>query len=331
MKTNKILGGFLLLGSLLFTGFTNVTTYRPTSINEYNGSFQETVIAHAGGYANGTTEDYLNCYECVIDNYNLGTRFFEIDFRFSTDGKLIATHNYENTDDQKMTFNDFKNYRIDVEDSTKTFTTLTVERLVYIMKTKPSAYFFIDTKDDNKTPIIDKLVLELNDYTTDLEYASIIKRIVPYVFSEEDYYYYKARGYAFQQYAFTRYNNVLFNVFNFASERQYILNFMDEKTDINIFVAAEPGSFTQNKAITKEFIEDLMELNYKVYLYNSSGDKPLDNVTLSEFEGLGVTGIISDGFTVKDMKNIYGYVEGGSGGTCSGTLCPSKDITYALC
>ncbi len=50
-------------------------------------------IAHAGGGINGIT--YTNSYEALDLNYGLGFRYFEIDFTYTTDQKLICLHDWK--------------------------------------------------------------------------------------------------------------------------------------------------------------------------------------------------------------------------------------------
>lgn len=52
-----------------------------------------TVIAHAAGAINGNA--VTNSKEALLANIALGTRFFEIDFSPTSDGKLAATHDWD--------------------------------------------------------------------------------------------------------------------------------------------------------------------------------------------------------------------------------------------
>lgn len=53
------------------------------------------LIAHAGGALNG--RQYLNSLEALTHNYALGHRVFELDFGWTSDGQLVAIHDWEST------------------------------------------------------------------------------------------------------------------------------------------------------------------------------------------------------------------------------------------
>lgn len=53
------------------------------------------LIAHAGGIIN--ERSYTNSLEALNHNYGKGHRFFEVDFSWTTDGELVAIHDWEST------------------------------------------------------------------------------------------------------------------------------------------------------------------------------------------------------------------------------------------
>ena len=61
---------------------------------DFNTNF---VVAHAGGAieVDGKELNYLNCLEGFYKYYFEGTRLFEFDLVFSSDGRLIGTHQFE--------------------------------------------------------------------------------------------------------------------------------------------------------------------------------------------------------------------------------------------
>ena len=54
---------------------------------------QPQLIAHAGGGINGLT--YMNSLEAIDLNYSLGLRYFEIDFSWTNDDRLVCIHDWK--------------------------------------------------------------------------------------------------------------------------------------------------------------------------------------------------------------------------------------------
>ena len=75
-------------------------------VHEWTTAFTP-LIAHAGGGYRTAEKDskYTNSLDAVIQNYDLGHRVFEIDFRLTSDRELAAIHTWkdENGENKKMT------------------------------------------------------------------------------------------------------------------------------------------------------------------------------------------------------------------------------------
>jgi lipoteichoic acid synthase len=56
------------------------------------------LIAHAGGAVRG--QIYTNSLDALDEHYNQGYRVFELDFDWTTDGKLVLVHDWEQTSKQ---------------------------------------------------------------------------------------------------------------------------------------------------------------------------------------------------------------------------------------
>ncbi len=59
---------------------------------------KEKTVIHAAGYVqvDGVEYDYTNTYDALVNCYDAGNRVVEIDFKFTSDGKLVCAH--EGTD-----------------------------------------------------------------------------------------------------------------------------------------------------------------------------------------------------------------------------------------
>lgn len=117
------------------------------SANEFN----PLRIAHAGGGLGKVT--YTNSYEALDDNYRKGFEYFELDFVFTKDDKLICLHDwksnfkrtfgFETTD--KLSLAEFEAL---VEKNTR-FTNCTLAGLATWMENNPKAYLITDVKEKN--------------------------------------------------------------------------------------------------------------------------------------------------------------------------------------
>jgi hypothetical protein len=113
--------------------------------------FEALRIAHAGGGINGTT--YTNSYEALNDNMEKGFLYFELDFIFTSDDKLVCLldweYNFEKLfgfkTSEKLTLKEFEQL---VNDRSK-FTLCTLDGLALWMKENPSAYIVTDMKESN--------------------------------------------------------------------------------------------------------------------------------------------------------------------------------------
>lgn len=197
MKLKKIIS--LLLISIMIVSGCSVN--KPQETEEFvtyeMDSIYRRVIAHAMGGMGGKT--YLNCYECFHYHYTRGMKYFEIDFRFSTDNKLIGTHMFEYMDGN-MTYQEYKDFRIEV--GRDLYRGFVVADMIELLTNYNDIYFVIDTKEDAKASVIEAIVNEFK--TTKKE--RYLKRIVPYVYKISQYAEFEAL-YSFDEYIFTAYQN----------------------------------------------------------------------------------------------------------------------------
>lgn len=112
------------------------------------------VIVHALGEIEGIT--YTNSKEALENSYQEGVRFFECDFSMTSDGQLVACHDWEFwdswfPDDERMVGG---NYIPDLDEFMNAkvrgcFTALSGENLILFMKEHSDVYIITDTKDAN--------------------------------------------------------------------------------------------------------------------------------------------------------------------------------------
>lgn len=146
------------------------------------------VIAHAlGGIDN---IDYTNSYEALVNNYNLGTRVFETDISYTSDGYMVLLHewNQYHKDYGIGEKNGWSEENIFYFRNNKIFgkyTTMTFDDLLYIMDVIDDLYIVIDSKTfdlESTVSIYDEIIKKINDINPEL-----LKRIIPQAYTPEIY------------------------------------------------------------------------------------------------------------------------------------------------
>jgi glycerophosphoryl diester phosphodiesterase len=119
-------------------------------INPNINKLNPKMIAHAGGGIDNET--YTNSYEALNLNYSKGFKYFEIDFSFTKDQKLVCLHDWE-----KDFINSFKsNLKTPVLLSTfkelnnsYAYTKCELTGLIKWMDKNKDAFIITDVKEDN--------------------------------------------------------------------------------------------------------------------------------------------------------------------------------------
>jgi len=109
----------------------------------------ERAIVHGAGYiANerGEVYDYTNSLDALTNSYNMGNRIVEMDFLWTTDGKMVCAHENEIfargiDTDKPLTEKEFL-----AKKSYGSFTTMNVEMLADFMREHPDLYIVTDFK-----------------------------------------------------------------------------------------------------------------------------------------------------------------------------------------
>jgi len=145
------------------------------------------LIAHAGGAVNQQT--YTNSLEALDANYAKGFRFFEIDFSWTSDGEMVAIHDWEAAFRKKFIVPE--EIRVPTEAqfiALKThsgLTQLSLEGVLTWAKCKGDAFIITDVKDEN--------LKALRKISRDFE--GVEKIIIPQVYSYGEYDEVKRLGY----------------------------------------------------------------------------------------------------------------------------------------
>jgi len=106
------------------------------------------LVAHAGGAVRGLT--YTNSREALDESYAKGYRVFELDFNWTTDGRLVLVHDWAQTSSQfGMPPHVFTYYEYIESMRRDGLHQLTFEQLQEWMLNHSDALIVTDTKDSN--------------------------------------------------------------------------------------------------------------------------------------------------------------------------------------
>ena len=112
------------------------------------------VVAHAMGAVDGRFE--TNSLDAFLQSYAAGQRVFEVDLQFTSDGRLVARHDW----DQTSYYNLEQTYAevLDWETFKSTpiaffYTPLDAEDLVALMRMYPDIYLVTDSKDTGEETV----------------------------------------------------------------------------------------------------------------------------------------------------------------------------------
>lgn len=136
-------------------------------------------IAHAGGALNGLT--YSNSLEALRRNYELGFRYFEIDFSETSDGHLVCMHDWDERftqafgGDRTMRLS-FAEFNLLIKERGR-YTPCTLSSLNQWMQEFPDALIVTDVKGDNLAAL-NLLIEALPDAK---------ERVIPQIYQPENF------------------------------------------------------------------------------------------------------------------------------------------------
>ncbi len=138
------------------------------------------LIAHAFGEIEGFA--YTNSLEAFQKNYAGGHRIFEVDFSLTSDGRLVACHDWDyfnliSDTSGILSYAEFKNAKI-----YEKFSPLAIEDIIELMKQYPD--FFIVT--DKFFPGEEKAMLEKLLFACDYD-EQLLQRFVIQVYSDKNF------------------------------------------------------------------------------------------------------------------------------------------------
>ncbi len=145
----------------------------------------EKFIAHAGGRIG--EYDYTNAKEALDQSYNNGYKFIEVDFEYTTDDEVVLLHSWDGFvtkffggEPKKYSLEEFKSFEM-IND----WTQMTLNDLALWMMEHPETHIVTDTKEKNI-----ELLTKIGE-----EYPKIQERIIPQIYTMDEYVRAKYLGY----------------------------------------------------------------------------------------------------------------------------------------
>lgn len=157
----------------------------PQEANIENKIDNRHLVAHAGGEIGGLT--YTNAREALDLSYENGIRLMEVDFHWTTDDKLVCVHSWDgfinrhfNVEAKRYSYDQFISFNM-----INGWHQLTPHTLRLWMERHPDAYIITDIKENNIKGL--EILSE--------KYPHIMDRIIPQIYSMDEYEKVKSLGY----------------------------------------------------------------------------------------------------------------------------------------
>ncbi len=230
-------------------------------------------IAHASGGINGLT--YLNSLEALNHNYQLGQRFFEVDFNWTADGQLVLIH------DWKLSYKRLFDIKTQVAPTEEAFlklkmnfgqTQLSLTQFAQWMETHPEAIVIADIKSgDNAKGLLKMLKVIKDPY----------QRIIPQIYRTKNYQKIKDLGFAGHNIMYTMYRTM-----KLKDEIEFI------KTHELFGLSIQP-----QKPYFEKVLKEIGELEVPIYILTLN-----DLEQFNELKKKGVDGLVTDFLYLKDNE-----------------------------
>lgn len=232
------------------------------------------LLAHAGGgYQNHT---YLNSIEAMEFNYNLGHRFFELDFNWTKDNKLVAIHDWEKTYawlfGESVLSPPTHDYFMGLKMKYKQ-TQVNLVRLDAWLDEHQDAYIITDIKENN--------VQALKKIANNMKNG--LSNIIPQMYNPNNYVSIREAGF----------KNVIFTLYVTTLPVEKIINFIENNALIAVTVPPSKPGFLQ---LINHFKDTSLFLY--VHTYNSIPE-------LMKYLNMGVSGVYTDFLYQNDSGRVF--------------------------
>jgi glycerophosphoryl diester phosphodiesterase len=260
----KLYVGVLLVVLVLVLVIALLALYAYQPLIE-SQNFAPLRVAHAGGGIGGDT--YTNSYEALDSNIENEFVYFEIDFSFTKDGKLVCLHDWKRSfkrafgfeTDKKVTLTEFEKL---VQEKSIKYTNCTLEGLALWMLDNPGAFIVTDVKEAN--------VKALNMIRKTLPDAKV--RVIPQIYNPSNFEFVKDAE--FQQ--------VIWTLYRYGGSNDEVLGWVKK------FQGPLAITMPEGRA-GSELPKELQKLNIPTYVHTINSIKKLE-----KYSANGITEIYTD-------------------------------------
>ncbi|WP_018753862.1 phosphatidylinositol-specific phospholipase C/glycerophosphodiester phosphodiesterase family protein [Paenibacillus sanguinis] len=249
------------------------------------------MVAHAMGGIDELT--YTNSYDAFIVNYEKGLRVFEVDLLLSSDGELIARHEWGQAFTQMLgqqeTVEEDRQGAVWSHDEFKAakikgnYEPLDWADIVELLERYPDVYFVTDTKQ-TKPEEIQKIFTQIVDQTKRRQ-PELLERVVPQIYNRDMW---------DPIQAIYPFDSVIFTLYQTQETDEQVVQFAKEK-----HIAAITMSETRANPV---LIADLKRVGVVSYVHTINDPKIID-----EFQRMGAYGFYTDFLAEEDVADHTGW------------------------
>lgn len=228
-------------------------------------------IAHAGGSIAGIIGS--NSMQALEENYKKGTRIFELDFEWTSDGQLVCLHDWgtytklaqlERQKDPRMNFENFKKQNLIYN-----LKQMSVDDVVGFLKEHKDAYIVTDVKDANVSA--QKIIAE--------KAGELKNRFIPQIYDTVEYSQVKNLGF----------DNIIFTLYRTSMSDYNVLEFAKRN---RLYAVTMDNMYRANTGLPNL----LMSMGQRVYLHTENNDmKVAGYFNAGKAYGVYSDNIITDG------------------------------------
>ncbi len=240
------------------------------------------VVAHALGTVEGRKE--TNSREAFLESYAAGQRVFEVDLQLTSDGKLIARHDWD-----QMSYYNLEQVYVGVMDW-ETFmatpicfcyTPLDIDGLLRLMRIFPDCYIVTDSKDTDEATVRaqTQALVQAVDRTGD---PSLWDRVIIQIYHEEMYDWVKEEAPV---------TNWIFTLYQLANPDYEEIGAFCQERNIAVVTMNASRISSENSSVLRQY-------GRKIYLHTVN--------RLLEMKAIGsqADGYYSDYVTPRQLKDV---------------------------
>jgi len=282
MNKKKLILSVVMLAALILLV---VFSFLPSQEETPGTDFADyRIVAHAMGGINGST--YTNAFEAFVANYEQGTRIFETDLLLTTDGKLVARHEWTANMSKllgqlevlpaarqgvALDFAEFMDTPI-----LELYSPLDWEDILDLMQHYPDAYIVTDTKEFDSGLIMQEFQM-LTEAASRRDTA-LLSRIVPQIYS---------RSMLEELNKIYPFPHIIYTLYQSQDTDEQVISFVRDH-DVDITMPVSRG--------TAKFVKALKRAGAHVYVHTLN-----DTEEIEKLSRIGVDGFYTDFISEDDL------------------------------